>query len=348
MTNRRTQKLMSGLISDYQSKMEKQLEDHGSLNVTFPQYVGLVRNFTSSFLGYNWSKEGLPVIFTALCVTPWQWFNYNLRPLGPQKAMEVASLSDVEVMEVDPYWVDYHKFLIRLRCDKSDTCKNIISKCVTNEVSCFQRRSTFKFYRYILTVDPNIIRPKDIPERYSFPHSDIVEKQLSSHYILFPTESKNLTINLQDSQHKKLLDALEENGPLVKLYKNKEAYLLIDNQTRNNLNTWLESSTNYKSLLVKEAFKLWFHQDSHSKYVKLNHSIGQDAFTFIKQNQLSEDFIIFGVIKKESVKPSWLYCLASDITADTKMAQLSILSGKNQPRLKDFEALVIDHLGLEI
>ena len=346
MKNRRTKKLIRGLILDYQSKMETQLENDGSLNVTFPQYVGLVRNFTSSFLDYDWSREGLPVIFTALCITPWQWFNYNLRPVPPKKAMEVASLSDIEVMEVDPYWADYHKFLINLRCGKSKDCKKPISKCVSNEESCFQRRSTFRFYRYILTVNPTVIAPKDIPVRYSFPRSDIVDIQFGSHYILFPTESDKLTINLQDPHHKNLLDALGGNESLLNLYRNKEAYLLIDKPIMEDLHTWLESST-YKSLLVKEAFNLWFHQDPHPKYVKLNYSIALETFDFIKQNRLSEDFIIFGVIQ-ESGRVSWLYCLASDITADTKMAQLSILFGKNQPRLRDFRDLLIDHLGLDI
>ncbi len=344
MTTRRAKKLLKELTVDYLSKIEKQAGEKKSLNVTFPQYVGLVRNFTSSFLGIKRSKGESAVIFTALCITPWQWFNYNLRPVSPKKAIEVGSLSEVETMEIDSYWADYHKYLIRLKCAKGDTCDRPISKCITDEDKCFQKRARLKFYRYILTVDPTAIAPEIIPDEYFFPSNDVVQKQLMSHYVLFCNESETLTIKLDDSSYSDLAQILRDKNPAVAdLYMGRDAYILIDKTTRHDLANWMRKSNKYKAVLAKDAFAEWFLPDSLPEYAGSNYVIEKDTISFITRNHIPQDFILFGVMDRQK-QLTWQYCLASDITADAKMAQLSVLFGEDQNRLLTIIDLLSDHL----
>lgn len=290
--------------------------------LSFPQYVALVQEFVKSYVHKNIKKQKkTPAIFTGLCITPLQWFNYKIMPSQDKKVIGIQSMDDITSCWADTHWLNYHEFLIRLRCTNFLSCKEPLIRCIEHISSppkCNHTRNTsFNFYRYLLTVDSDI----NVHEQFNFPKANIVEKQLNDMWIHLHKNGFVYDANKLSSI------SYYQNMP-----SNERAYLVTDTYT-NNAKKLGDVFMNYFQLPTHSNIYI----DHQSQRYKVKKTINSTLYNDYCSNSLPEDFIIFGYLVNGRIDSS--FALGCDVSEDK--VKLMLLN-KDDPKLNILEEIVND------
>ncbi len=262
------------------STFDENMQNHLSVYVSFPQYLCIVQKFLKCFVTKKqWRKKERSLsVFTGLCITPVQWFNYCLTPIRGKKAIEVRSLDDIKRFYADPIWIAYHKFLISLRCSNFGSCERDHADCINNirfHNGCqyHEAVSHIKFHRYFLTVGSNV----KMQDGYYLPRKAVVEEQLNKMSLQFPdTDLVRLASDLRAKDQR-------YSTPDV----TAQAYHIVDSGSGGSMKmgrvlaTYFQDSTLTNININTEPYKI-------TKYIK------QDAYELMWQKKLPLDFILFG------------------------------------------------------
>jgi len=329
------------IIYDKYYKIHDEGIENNSVHMSFPQYVALVQTFFDRYINdKKWKKnpEERPVIFTALCITPFQWFNFDITPKEGKKTTEIVNISDISSMHANEHWSDYHNYLINYRCDhyfydkltgkgkckrlqgtqdciKKGVLHNILRELGARPCNNVVDQTKFKIYRCLLTLDTKKKKSR-IYERVNFPDTKVVEKQLKNHYIGINNSGEFLL----DSSEFTKLDLPYE------IELNEKAYLIVDEKEKNKINEI--SNRTYHFIKLERFFKNLFQNPVHSK---LNFKLDDNKYRTIVRNQLPEDFIIFGYKNNSYVK--WEFAIASDVAIEKHYTEVKFLfdGGNDQP-----------------
>lgn len=316
---------MVQIISKIISRADELIKDNfvnNSIYMSFPQYVALVQYSISLFLTQKMYREQPdinPIIFTALCITPFQWFNFRIEPRGTVRINKIRTIDDIKMMCAERHWIDYHDFLIKLNCsnfmiektvckvkkDLNSCTKGVLHRRLFNEQErsyCHKDiiESQFELYRYLLTIK---FEPS---EKIHFPNETIVEQQLD-HFILV------------NNQNEYLLPAETINNLQLpyKVYPNEHAYLIVDETHKERI----LQNQQFKCFSVREFFSNLFQK---SPYAFLNFKLGEGQYSEIANNIGSEDFIIFGYHRSGN-NYEWQFAILSDVAIEKQFVRVSVL-----------------------
>ena len=169
---------------------------HGHyVETDFRHYSQLVRTLVKKTRELNGDQA---IFFTALCLPPYQWFNFSAGR-SIKTAKKVADIQ--EVIEADPVWVLYLEFIYELAKERTN-----IWRCVFNTEDGFKHRSCFK----------------DLVE------SNVIESQLNS-YIILPKKTEEFLQPLENNNIKSILGETIKNK--YKCYEDaRKAYLIVDEE----------------------------------------------------------------------------------------------------------------------
>ncbi len=294
-----------------------------SIYLSFPQYVGVVLEFLKSFVEKSrWhEKQKKLFVFTGLCITPIQWFNYHIVPAKGKKILEIMSMNDIACLWADIHWVRYHEYLVRLCCQNYKSCDKEVSFCVQHmnnpAVSCgFVDMQEVELYRCILTVEDKV----KLQEGFYLPHKTVVEKQLN-----------DITVQLPDGGLVYIAEELENYEKYKKMPKDSCAYHIRDcepNLTNRRLGEVLA-----KYFQLPNLCNISYNEERYS----IKKIIDQMTYDRIYSNRLPLDFIIFGYVTSSKIEP--LFALGCDVSDDK--VRLSLL-GRNNPRLSVWVQIVYD------
>ena len=297
----------------------------GSIYVSFPQYVGIVLRLLKSYVKERkWKRKNKELcVFTGLCITPVQWFNYHLTPVHGKRVLQVKSLNDIDSLHADAHWLQYHEFLVKLRCQQYKHCKKDFSLCLEhkwNPSICKEYADTqvIRFYRYLLAVDDDV----QLEENFYLPRSEIVKSQLNNIVIQLP--ERNLVYSSEE-----LADFEKFKNMLTGTF----AYLMNDSTHSN------------QGKLLGEVLLNYFQPPKLSNIIITNKSfylgktISNMTYNTIRLNHLPLDFIIFGHFSDYQIDP--LFALGCDVSQDK--VRLSLF-GRRNTRLSVLTQLVNEDL----
>lgn len=312
------------------TKTFKKNRDQHIAYMPFPQYVSIVQEFIEWFVtDKKWREPTKKLsIFTGLCITPLQWFNYNLIPKEGKNVIDVATLADIEHFWTDEDWLGYHKFLIRLRCNNfGGKCPREVKhdQCIQHQKGIYcethQDITHVNFHRHILTIDDNIV----LNENFILPKTNVVKSQLNDVWINLP-QNNDLVYKCTD---------LVENNSLYKNQSNNTlAYLMRDNE-----------QGNYEKLGI--VFRNYFQSPRFSNIViennqcKIRNPISQDAYNLITSSHLPLDFITFGYEDNSVISP--IFALGCEVFQ--RYVKIIFIDQLN-PKLANLVTLVNDYLKL--
>jgi len=306
--------------------------------LSFPQYVSLVQYTIDNYLTqHKWKKNRKPIIFTALCITPLQWFNFRITPLNHKKAVEIANIEDIDEMYADKHWIDYHHFLIRHTCSKLQFHSNRIECSAKKDIThchkgilhrmlfpverrgyChdeIQDQTNFDFFRYLFTIN---FPPR---EKIHFPNEIVVRNQLLKFSIGV----------LNDGFLFKQSDLAAYTMPYT-ISRDKAAYLIADERLKQHI---LSLNKDWQFFPLADFLKNLYQNPLN---VKLNYSLTLDQYNLIARNRLPEDFIIFGYT--ENGNRSWEFAIASDVANEKEFSKVTLQFGDDNATFNNLCRLV--------
>jgi hypothetical protein len=280
----------------------------------------MVQSFVKEFITKRtwFNRNKTLFVFTGLCITPVQWFNYNVVPVVGKNVLDINTLDDIERFWADKTWLDYHKFLIEHSCINVLSCEGKNTLCIphkhNNACPNHHDDPKIEFHRHLLTVEEGF----PLVEKYSFPHVNVVESQLNKIYISCPNGE---------------LAVARKELPTVAPYKDlpaeaEKAYLMSNTL-----------GVNYKTL--GEVFANYFQPQRYCNIVttnnvhKITNVMSKKNYWELCQNNLPSDFIIFGY-KENNNTIIPLFGLGCDVSADKARLRLITNRKKELESLTDF------------
>ena len=99
---------LKSFIGEYMNIVEENIVHGHYVETDFRHYSQLVRTLVKKTRELNGDQA---IFFTALCLPPYQWFNFSAGR-SIKTAKKVADIQ--EVIEADPVWVLYLEFIYEL------------------------------------------------------------------------------------------------------------------------------------------------------------------------------------------------------------------------------------------
>lgn len=276
-------KLLSNFLDGHFLNVENNIKHGHYIDTDFIHYSELVSSLINLTIKENGNDS---LFFTALCLPPFQWFNFKADP----SVKRARLVSEVKKMESDYIWVRYLKYINSLA------------------------QQGINVYRYVFCVEKNFDDRryfKDLVE------NEVIEAQFRKFIIMHKDKSKAL-----DPLEKKDIEIILSQNKLKNIYKcyddiEKNAYLIVD---ENNL---IFDDSVFDIHPIEEIFTTFQRTGHHETWVytkaKHSRSIGGQLPTL--NRPLPEDFFLIG--KGSNIdNAEWHLALTADVTSDFKKVRL--------------------------